>query len=313
MKGRPVTVTADAIRGVVLPLPTVFDREGEPDERAMRAMTEFYVGTGVNSLFLLGSYGMGPALDIAQRERVAAAVIDQARARVPVIVHVGAVDPYTAVRLGKHAKAAGADAVALVGPYYYRDKTVEEIILHFEMVDRELRMPLFIYNNPEYQGYAIDIELYGRLLERAPGIFGAKLSQSPLPQALEYVRAFPSQRFFVVGSGMMPGMTQGIRGFISPALSLVPELAVALVKAIDAGDLDRANVLSERAADTTKFVVSMWKRHGRAPYAEGLRLLGLQFEQYPRWPTPQLPEEDRAELVRVLRQARTVDPVPATR
>ncbi|MEA2662432.1 MAG: 2-dehydro-3-deoxy-D-pentonate aldolase, partial [Chloroflexota bacterium] len=214
--------------------------------------------------------------------------------------------------LGRHAKAAGADAVALVGPYYYRDRTVDEIVLHFEMVDRELQMPIFIYNNPEYQGYPIDIDLYRRLLARAPGIFGAKLSQSPLPQALEYVRAFPDQRFFVVGSGMMPGMTQGIRGFISPALSLVPELAVELVRAIDANDLDRANVLSERAADATKLVVSMWKKHGRSPYAEGLRLLGLEFQKYPRWPTPPLPEEDRLELVRVLRRARTSDLLVAT-
>jgi len=73
----------DGLRGMLLPLPTVFDGEGQLDEAVMRDMIQFYVHTGVHGLFPLGSYGMGPTLSIEQRKRVAKIVVEEVRGRIP--------------------------------------------------------------------------------------------------------------------------------------------------------------------------------------------------------------------------------------
>jgi dihydrodipicolinate synthase/N-acetylneuraminate lyase len=46
----------EKIRGIVLPLSTVFLEDGRVDEDLMRELTEFYIRAGVHSLFILGSY-----------------------------------------------------------------------------------------------------------------------------------------------------------------------------------------------------------------------------------------------------------------
>jgi dihydrodipicolinate synthase/N-acetylneuraminate lyase len=145
----------EEVRGIVLPSPTVFLEDGRVDEKLMRELTDWFIDCGVHAFFVLGSYGQGPAMTPDERKKVAQIVVQQVKHRVPVVVHIGAVDPFTAIDLGKHAKSIGADAIGHVGPYYYADRSEYEIIEHFKMVDRALGMPILVYNNPRYCGYNI--------------------------------------------------------------------------------------------------------------------------------------------------------------
>src|SRR6202007_1791706 len=114
--------------------PTVFDRDGQMDEPVMREMVDFYVGAGVNALFVGGSMGQCAALTQDAPKRVFDLACSRAKGRLPVICHVGTADPYTTIDLGRHALKAGSDALAIVGPYYYSDRSNAEIRAHFKMV-----------------------------------------------------------------------------------------------------------------------------------------------------------------------------------
>ena len=103
----------EQVRGVVLPSPTVFREDGSVDETLMRELTDWFVACGVHAFFVLGSYGQGPALHPAERKKVAEIIVQQVKHRVPVVVHIGAVDPFTAIELGKHAQSIGAEAVGV--------------------------------------------------------------------------------------------------------------------------------------------------------------------------------------------------------
>jgi dihydrodipicolinate synthase/N-acetylneuraminate lyase len=298
--------TTDAIRGMLLPMPTVFDGNGEVDEPLMRDMVQFYVSTGVNGLFVCGSYGNGPAMRPDQRKRVAEIVIEEVRQRIPVVIHIGAVEHYTAIDLGVHAREQGADAVGMVGPYYYNDHTENEVLLHYQKVDAAVQLPMLIYNNPAYQGYAIKLPLMQQLCASIPRIFGGKLAMGSIDDARAVIEAIPGFAAFALSSGLMPGMLQGIRGTISPPLTLVPELGVALVRAIDARRDEEATRLQAQVSDVEKVLIRVWKQYGRTPYAEGMRALGFAIKEYPRWPTAPLPEEERAPLLDLLKQARGV-------
>ena len=67
----------ERLKGIYIPLPTPFTDTGAVDEDAVLALTDFYVEAGVHGLFVLGTFGQGPALTPDERKRTAKIVIDR--------------------------------------------------------------------------------------------------------------------------------------------------------------------------------------------------------------------------------------------
>src|SRR5919202_2168270 len=262
-----------AIRGMLLPIPTVADGTGEVDAPLMREMTCFYLDAGIHALFVCGSFGQGPAMRPDQRKAVAELIVQEVRGRIPVIIHVGTVDPYSAVELGQHARAIGADGIGVVGPFYYTDRTHEELVLHFQMIDEAVQLPILVYNNPGYQGYVITPPLMQRLVAAVPRIFGAKLAMGTIPEAVEYLERIPGFAPFILGNGLLPGMREGIVGTVSPPLAATPELGVDLIRAIDEGRDDEAQRLQDLASEVNDELILYWRKYGRIAFAEALQAM----------------------------------------
>jgi dihydrodipicolinate synthase/N-acetylneuraminate lyase len=287
----------EQIRGIVLPAPTVFLEDGRVDENLMRELTEFFIASGVHALFILGSYGQGPALTPQERKKVVEIVVGHVNHRVPCVVHIGAVDPYTSIDLGKHARSIGAEAVGHVGPYYYSDRSEYEIIEHFRMVDRAVDLPLLVYNNPRYSGYNIHPAMMARLVEAVPNIFGAKLAMGSVDEAMAYMKtvAVPFAPFSLA-SNLVAAMSVGVKGTISPPLAITPELGVELVRAIDSGRLEEALDLQKKVIRVHDLFLRLAGPFGRTIYREAMKLRGFPVKMYPRWPSRALTEEAHDEI-----------------
>ena len=78
-----------SVKGLIIPIPAVFDGKGEPDLPMMEKLTDWYLGAGVHGFFILGSQGQGPATTIEQRKAIAETVIKRVNKRVPCIVQIG--------------------------------------------------------------------------------------------------------------------------------------------------------------------------------------------------------------------------------
>lgn len=297
------------VRGMLLPIPTVFQEDGTVDDKLMRELVDYYIGVGVNALFVAGSFGQGPAMNSQERMHVAELVLSQAKKRIPVIVHVGTAEPYTTIELGRHALAKGADGVGLVGPYYYSDRTPQELRMHYRMVGDALRAPILLYNNPPYSGYPIGPKMMADLVADTPSIFGAKLAMGSIDEARIY-REYLGKDFklFSLASALFPGMRAGIAGTVSPPLAALPEIGVELVKAIDNKDHVRALEVQEAVIAFHSAFLSRVVREecGRAIYGAALQELGFPVKKYPRWPTGAVSEERRAWLKDLFRDARAV-------
>jgi dihydrodipicolinate synthase/N-acetylneuraminate lyase len=287
----------EQVRGIVLPSPTVFLADGRVDEKLMEELTDWYLECGVHAFFILGSYGQGPALAPEERKKVAELVVRQVKHRVPVVVHVGAVDPFTAIDLAKHAKSIGAEAIGHVGPYYYADRSEYEIIEHLKMVDRAVGMPMLIYNNPRYSGYNIHPGFMARLVEAVPNIFGGKLAMGSVDEAMAYLKMVKAPfATFALASNLVSAMSVGVAGTISPPLAVTPEIGVELVRAIDAGDAVRALDLQKSVIRIHDIFLRLAGPFGRTIYCEAMRLRGFEVKMYPRWPSKPLSMEAHDEL-----------------
>ncbi len=280
------------VKGLVMPIPAVFDGNGEPDLPMIETLTDWYLNAGVHGFFILGSQGQGPACRIDQRKAVAETIVRRVNKRVPCIVQIGAVEPYTSIELGLHAKGIGAEAVGVVGPYYYSDRNEWEITEHYKMVDKALDMPMLLYNNPEYSGYPITPAMMKNLRDAVPNIFGAKLAMGSIDLAANYLRVL-SREFviFIPITQMLPGMLIGVAGSIAAGSPVtVPEIGVQLIEAIWDEDLDRAQKIQVLLLQHNERMAPI-RSYGRRITLEGLRLRGLAVKEFPRWPTKLLSAE----------------------
>ena len=290
------------IRGVLLPIITPFDEKVRVDEAIMRQLVDFHIKAGVQGLFVLGSTGQGPAMTVEERKTTAAIALDQARSRVPVIIHVGTPDAGSTVALAEHAAEHKADAVAIVPPYYYSDHSEYEIVAHYKAVAKAVSLPIFIYENPKYSGISIPPGFAVRMKEQVPSLKGIKVAYGQ-GALLEYVRLLPDVSIFTGNADLFGLVPFGLAGMINPPTSFVPELCVTLFKALDSKDYAAAVEAQKRVDTAARLVGAELRKYGRVPLREVFRMRGFDVKRFPKWETEPMPKEAVAKLERELKNA----------
>jgi dihydrodipicolinate synthase/N-acetylneuraminate lyase len=291
------------IKGVLVPLITPFDEKARVDEALMRGLVDFYVKTAVQGLFVLGSSGQGPAMSITERKKAAEAALDQAHARIPVIIHVGTADAESTVELAVHAAEKGATAVGVVPPYYYSDHTEYEIISHYKSVAAAVKLPIYIYENPKYSGISIPPDLAKRMKDAIPTIRGIKVAYGA-GALLEYVRLFPPDVSVFTGNADLFGLVPfGLAGMINPPTSFLPEMCVSLWRALDEKKYDKAVEIQQRVNTAARLVGGALRRYGRSALGEVFRMRGFAVKRFPKWDTQPMPKEARDGLFKELKEA----------
>ena len=133
---------------------------------------------GVAGILALGTTGEGILLSADERRRVAEGFVGSARGRLAVAVHAGAQTTAETVALSAHAAAIGADAVAVMGPYFAYDG--EELYSHFSAAAAACApLPFYLYEYQARAGYAVPLAVIERLRDAAPNFVGMKVSDSP--------------------------------------------------------------------------------------------------------------------------------------
>ena len=280
-------------KGVLIPVITPFHEDNSVDEPVLRELVEFYVGAGVHGLFALGSSGQGPVLAEAERKATAEIILDQVGKRIPVIIHVGCADTPTTVSLAIHAVNVGADGIGVIPPYYYCDAPQSAILEHYRTVSDAADVPIFIYENPKYCGISISPEFGVQLKNEVPNIRGMKVAYGAGAMA-DYVKMFPDDVSVFTGNGDIFGLVPfGVAGMINPPTSSVPELCVALYRALEIENYSEARDLQDKVNHITQMFIATQKRHGRGTLGETYRVRGFDVKRFPRWATEPLPKEAR--------------------
>src|SRR5207247_1705923 len=183
----PLTMSeGKAPPGVICALITPF-RNDEADLASLGRVIEFQLAKGIHGLFVLGTTGEGPILQPEERKRIAEFAVSQVAGRAPVIVHCGAPDTKTAAELAHHAEAIGADAVAVVAPFYfhYRDGPLYR---HFTAIaEAAPGIDHYVYQNPEAVGYSLDVDLVLRLVDDVDNIRGVKDTGDSIARITSYL------------------------------------------------------------------------------------------------------------------------------
>lgn len=295
------------IRGILIPVITPFDEKELVDEAMLRKLVDFYLKVPLQGLFVLGSSGQGPVMSLAERKRAAEIAINETRKRLPVVIHVGTADTESTVELARHAAEKGADAIAVVPPFYYSDHTEYEILAHYKAVAGQVPLPIFIYENPKYTGISISPDFARKMKEEIPAIRGIKVAYG-MGSMLDYVRLFPPDVSVFTGNADLFGLVPfGLAGMINPPTSFIPELCAELWRSLRDKEYEKAVALQSRVNTVARLVGGAIRRYGRGALTEAFRMRGFAIKRFPKWETKPMPDEARETLYQDLRKSGCIE------
>lgn len=244
------------IRGVIVPMLTPFSDSGQIDESRTAALVEFLIERRIAGLFPLGTTGEGPLLTTGERRQVAEWVVRCAAGRVPVIIHTGAITTAETLELTHHARQVGADAVAIVPPYFYKlsDTALFE---HYAAVASALPdFPIYLYHNPGVTPNSLTTELVFRLAEAFPNVIGLKDSSGSLA-TLFASRPLHEGRFNTASGPdglILAAQAVGVDACVSGNANYAPELVVGIYEAAQRGDLESGRRLQAQLDEARRIL-----------------------------------------------------------
>jgi N-acetylneuraminate lyase len=165
--------------GIWPALVTPLDEAGRPSHAALEQLVELFVRQRLDGLYILGSTGQWPLLTPEERRAVADRVVRTAAGRIPVIVHVGAVNTADAVDLARHAARVGTDGVASMAPIYY-PAGPDVAFAHYRRIGEATDLPLFIYHLSGVSQLSLEPRAYAERLQGLPHLGGMKITDRDL-------------------------------------------------------------------------------------------------------------------------------------
>lgn len=289
-----MSTKGEAFAGLSVALVTPFV-DGKVDYDVFRQQIEFQIAAGTNCLCPVGTTGESPTLMHDDHERVIAFVVDTAAGRAKVMPGTGSNNTAEALRLTKFAEKAGADAALQVAPYYNKP-TQEGFYQHFKLLAEETGLPQCIYNIPGRTGKNIEPETIVRLAE-LENITMVKEATGSLDQASQICSATNLTVLSGDDSLTLPLMAVGARGVVSVVGNIVPQDMIALVKAMDAGNLAEARRWHHKLFPLCRDMLGL--STNPIPIKAAMKLLGRDCGAM-RLPMTPLDQEGEARLRKTL-------------
>jgi 4-hydroxy-tetrahydrodipicolinate synthase len=218
-------------------------RDGGVDWKAFEALIEAQISGGIDGLVPCGTTGESATLTHQEHAEVLRFVTQTAKRRVPVLAGAGSNSTAEALSLAKAARAAGADGLMLITPYYNKP-TQEGLYQHFKTIVEAVPLPTVVYNVPGRTGVDMLPDTIARLAE-LPQIVGVKEATGQVTRTQDIIRRVGERLAILSGEDAInyPLYCVGARGCISVVSNVAPELVAKVWDAFHAGDQGRARTL----------------------------------------------------------------------
>lgn len=248
------------LAGVFPPVPTPFAGDESVDPAALQHNIRHLLRARIRGVVILGSNGEAPLVNDDDSERMIAA----AREAVPrdrvLIAGTGRESTRETIRFTARAAAAGADAVLVRTPSFFRAQlTAAAFIRHYtELADRS-PVPVLLYNYSALTGVTLHPEAVAAL-SRHPNVIGMK--ESGTDEALIAAYGAHASPAFQLLAGTVTALhasvAAGATGAILASAVVAPDRSVELFELLTAGRLDEARALQQRLVDLNKYVTATY-------------------------------------------------------
>jgi len=200
-------------------------------------LIDWQIEEGIDALIICGTTGESATLSDREHREVIAFAAERAAGRVPIIAGAGSNETSYSVEMAKHAKAAGADALLCVTPYYNKATQNGLIRSYFTIADAT-DLPIIVYNVPSRTGVNIEPKTYAELAKHE-NIVGIKEANGNLAKIVETMALLEGRLDLYSGNDdqIIPLMALGGVGVISVLSNVAPRATHELCARFLAGDL----------------------------------------------------------------------------
>lgn len=273
--------------------------EGGIDYERFAKNIEFQYENGTAALVVCGTTGENATQSQEEHDELIRFAVNACRGRMKIIAGIGSNNTQHALKNAENAKAAGADAVLMVTPYY--NKTTQKgLIEHFTYVADRVDLPMILYNVPSRTGIGITAETYS-VLAKHPRINGVKEASGDFSLAAR-TRSLCGEEL-ILWSGnddnTVPLMALGAKGVISVASNLVPAAVAKLCALCLKGDFPEATALYARYA---RLFSALFIETNPIPIKAAMKLLGTDNGLL-RLPLTEITEASREVLRAAMQEA----------
>lgn len=286
-------LTSEGLKGIVAATVTPFTPDDEIDTEGLKEIVKYLVESGIHGIMTTGGNGEFPHLLPQERKRVLEVVVDSVKQRTPVIACTTGCSVKETILYTEHAAEAGADAVIVVQPYYYK-LPHEQLFQFYKSVANKSKLPVIVYNNPGYTKNPIPPNLMLKILS-IDGVIGLKQSEYDISQIIEVISQIGDKSSIMTGidSQFFPVLCVGGKGIFSTAACVIPCQMVELYNAFQEGKTKKALEIHMRLQVLNRFFE--YDPGYVAPCKEALTMLGLPAGHV-RPPLPRLTMEEKEQL-----------------
>ena len=251
-----MTSTSHRISGILPPITTPFDARGGVDLGALVANIERYNETGLSGYVAFGSNGEAVHLSESERRQTLATLRRAAAPGRLIIAGVNEQATAAAIAASCQAADAGADAVLVITPYFYRSAMTQEVLENFFLEVAEASpVPVLAYNIPQNTGVAVTPATLARLAEH-PKVAGVKDSSGNLVVLAEILRLTPDDFAVMVGHAgiFYPALMLGAAGAVLAVACVAPGACLELSERVEQGDHGGAREIQQRLSPLADLV-----------------------------------------------------------
>jgi 4-hydroxy-tetrahydrodipicolinate synthase len=274
---------ADPFNGVYAATLCPLDADGRHlDEAALTRHLETVANVdGIAGLLVNGHAGENFALSAADKRRVVEIAHAVCGNRLIIVAGVNSEDSYKAQAHTNDAKQAGADAMLLFPPFSWALSTdIDTVLMHHRIANAEARLPMMLYQAGVGTGGMAYTPQMLTALVSLPEVVAIKEGswETAAYEANRRLIKSIAPHVAVMASGdehLFTCFALGTEGSLVSLAAVVPELIVALYRAVERRDLAQAQQLHERVYPLAKAIYGTAPgSHANARLKACLHLLG---------------------------------------
>ncbi len=278
---------------------TPFNRVGSINYDAHRRNIEKWNKTGISGYLVLGSTGEAVHLSHDEKIKLVEITLEAKSVDKKVIAGTGLFSTERTIQSTNEVAALGVDMALVVTPFFFKGLMSKAALLeHYRRVADAAKIPILLYNVPQYTGVNLPIEAIPELAEHKniAGMkdssgniyYDARILEMKLPDFLLFVGNF---------TALYQNALLGANGGILAVANVAPSEVSKLYKLAKKGEAKAAGEIYLRLVEVNSTIVG---KMGPAGVKYAMDLLGYEG-LYPRPPLQPLSKEEKRKVEELLK------------
>ena len=244
------------LSGLIPACHTPLGPDGSLNLSMVESQARFLHQSGIDSVFVGGTTGEFASLSLKERMALVERWCESLGGALKVAVHVGHNCLPEAVALASHARKAGAMAIAVMAPSYFKPMTVGDLIDFCVPIAAEAEpLPFYFYDIPDMTGVRLRMsEFLYQARFRIPTLRGLKYSNHDFLELQECIRLDGGAFDVLLGVDecLLAGLCLGIRGAVGSTFNFAAPVYRRLIRHFDDQDLTSARLEQGKSIDLIK-------------------------------------------------------------